>query len=141
MPRRPGPQPTSDVTLLTRVREAILARSAPTLLLHVSEPVWVQVTVTAEVVPLSLAVAETLPATVIAALERFLHPLTGRWDGQGWPFGRRPYRSDLYRLLEAVPGVHHVQRLSIAMHDPPLTQAERFLIYSGPHQITLADTP
>ena len=70
------------------VSEAILARSAPTLLLHVSEPVWVQVTVTAKVVPLSLAVAETLPATVIAALERFLHPLTGRWDRQGWPFGR-----------------------------------------------------
>jgi hypothetical protein len=120
------------------------------------------VTVTTEIVPQSLAAAETLQGTVIAALERFLHPLTGRWDGQGWPLGRRPYRSDLYRLLEAVPGVQHVQSLAVAITDPSKqdavdrgspseaeritflspAEAERFLIYSGRHQITLGtDAP
>lgn len=113
VPRSAGPQPTPNLTLLARVKDYILARSTPTLALQVTEPEWVQVTVDAEVVPVSLEAAETLRATAVAALERFLHPLTGGWDGRGWPFGRRPHLSDLYTLLESVPGVHHVRALAV----------------------------
>ena len=40
-----------------------------------------------------------------AALSRFLHPLTGGEDGQGWPFGGTIFYSDVYRVLLQVPGV------------------------------------
>jgi len=163
VPRRPGPQPTPELPLLTQVQEAVRARSTPTLVLRATEPAWVKVTVSAEVVPTSLDVAETLRATVVAALERFLHPLTGREDGRGWPFGRRPHLSDLYTLLAAVSGVHHVRTLSV-VNEPSLVsidptqdneaaeddmrlqtleaiQQDRFLIYSGQHNISIITAP
>jgi hypothetical protein len=48
-------------------------------------------------------------------VERFLHPLTGGPDGQGWAFGRRPHHSDLSALLEKVGGVDHIRSLSVTL--------------------------
>lgn len=159
VPRTPGPQPTPGLSLISRVREYLLARSTPTLMLQITEPDWIEVTVTAEVVPVSVETADVLRATVVTALERFLHPLTGGFDGRGWPFGRRPHVSDLYALFESVPGVHHVRSLSVVNRpsladiDPPqpgevveddLTvtrlareRRDRFLIFSGRHNISV----
>jgi len=41
-------------------------------------------------------------------LPAWLHPLTGGQDGQGWPFGRGIHGSEIYALLERVPGVDFV---------------------------------
>jgi hypothetical protein len=120
----------------------------------------VEVTVTAQVVPLSLETVDALRASVVMALDRFLHPLTGGFDGRGWPFGRRPHLSELYGVIEAVAGIDHVQSLSVrnvpslAEIDPPQSgevaeddvtlsnrlakeRRNRFLIFSGRHQITV----
>ena len=45
---------------------------------------------------------------VARELEAFLDPLGGGPAGDGWPFGRSVYVSELYERLEAVPGVDHV---------------------------------
>ncbi len=42
---------------------------------------------------------------------RFLDDRHGGFDGNGWPFGRPVYRSDLYRLIEGLDGVDHVAAL------------------------------
>jgi hypothetical protein len=47
-------------------------------------------------------------ASVAAALERFLDRLDGGPDGGGWAFGRSIYVSEVYELLERLPGVDHV---------------------------------
>ncbi len=39
------------------------------------------------------------------ALRRFFDPLLGGFDGQGWPFGRDVYVSDVYKILNRVEGV------------------------------------
>ncbi len=44
-----------------------------------------------------------------AALSRFLHPLTGGEDGQGWPFGGTIFYSDVYRVLLGVRGVSRLR--------------------------------
>jgi hypothetical protein len=120
--------------------------------LWVTEPDWVEVTVVAQVVPVSWQVADAVRADMAAELERFLHPLTGGPDGRGWPFGRRPHRSGLYALLESIEGVDHVRSLSVVSvpslaeegeDDPTITTLprdrwDRFLIYSGRHQISVA---
>lgn len=160
VPRRPVAQPTPSLALLSRVREYILARCSPTLTLQVTEPDWVEVTVTAQVVPMSVESADALQASVVTALERFLHPLTGGFEGRGWPFGRRPHLSDLYAVLESVPGVAYVRSLSVrnvpslADIDPPQPgeiaeddvtlsnrlareRRDRFLIFSGRHNISV----
>jgi hypothetical protein len=52
--------------------------------------------------------ADVLGAATMA-LQAFLHPLSGGEDGQGWPFGRAVYVSELYRLLDGVSGVDYVE--------------------------------
>ena len=43
------------------------------------------------------------------ALARYLDPLVGR-DGYGWPFGRSVNVSEIYRLIDTLPGVDFVVR-------------------------------
>ncbi|MGH3929932.1 MAG: hypothetical protein ACRDTF_08150, partial [Pseudonocardiaceae bacterium] len=131
--------------------------------LWVAGPEWIQVTVTTTVVPLSPEVADPVLGRVRAALERYLHPLTGGPDGHGWAFGRKPHRSDLFAVAEAVDGVDHVRTLTVvqaaqsedlgdrlaAVLTRPLPDAvqppapdlsrwlSRALVYSGPHEITV----
>ena len=49
---------------------------------------------------------------VRAALDAFLDPLDG-FEGDGWPFGRPLYRSELYEEIESVPGVECVVDLGV----------------------------
>ncbi|MGK7899201.1 MAG: hypothetical protein AB4372_37690, partial [Xenococcus sp. (in: cyanobacteria)] len=54
-------------------------------------------------------------------------------------FGREPYKSDFYRLLEGIAGVDHVRNLEVDEIEE-LTGAKqtgRFLVYSGKHEISL----
>lgn len=44
---------------------------------------------------------------------KFLDDRGGGFDGNGWPFGRALYRSDLYRLIEGIDGVDHVEELRL----------------------------
>lgn len=41
-------------------------------------------------------------------LYRFLNPLTGGPEGNGWPFGRPVYPSDIINLLQKIPGVRYL---------------------------------
>ncbi|UCC63668.1 MAG: baseplate J/gp47 family protein, partial [Anaerolineae bacterium] len=152
VPHSMARQPTPSLALIQRVEDYILNRCAPTVDLWVTEPDWVEVTVAAQVVPVSWQAADAVAAAVVAELERFLHPLSGGPEGRGWPFGRRPHLSDLYALLESIEGVDHVRSLSVVSvpslaeedeDDPtkttlPRDSWDRFLIYSGRHQISVA---
>ena len=53
----------------------------------------------------------TVRETVIKAVRDFLHPTRGGDDGNGWPFGRSIFRSELYAIIEELPGVDHVREL------------------------------
>ncbi|HEX2094585.1 MAG TPA: hypothetical protein VHG28_19425, partial [Longimicrobiaceae bacterium] len=77
--------------------------------------------------------AAGVQASLPARLAAFLHPLTGGPRGTGWPLGRRPHRSDLYAVVEAVPGVDHVRRLEVRA--TPAARTPFFLVYSGPHTV------
>jgi hypothetical protein len=92
----------------------------------VAGPEWVAVTVTATVVPTSFEEADAVGDRVSTGLERFLHPLTGGPDGQGWAFGRKPHGSDLSTLIEAVEGVDHVRALAMSLQ-PETADADRRL--------------
>ena len=53
----------------------------------------------------------TVRQNVIRAVRDFLHPTRGGDDGHGWPFGRSIFRSELYAIIEGLPGVDHVREL------------------------------
>ncbi len=115
----------------------IKERCTPTFSLNVTEPDWVKITVTATIVPLSLQEGDRIKQTTIEKVTQFLHPLTGGDEGKGWKFGRIPHESDLYGLIESIPGVDYVDSLTIENPEYSEEASDRFLIYSGAHQITL----
>ncbi len=137
--------PNPSLELIERVKTYLEAHCAPTLNLSVIGPLYIEVSVTVEIVPVSLSLSGTVERQVQETLSRFLHPLTGGFDGKGWFFGRRPHRSDLYALLEAIPNVDHIHFLRVTPDDtetsPDIIQAilntDRFLVYSGNHIIRL----
>jgi hypothetical protein len=139
VPRSAESRPTPSVELLNRVAENVRRCAAPVFEVWVVGPGWLRVSVTAEVVPRSLEQATDVESAIRARLAEFLHPLRGGFDGTGWPFGRRPHRSDLYAVVEAVAGVDHVQALEVdetMVEQSPLEDA--FLAYSGDHEIAMA---
>ncbi len=135
-------QPIPSMDLIHRVMAYIHDRGTPSSDLWVAGPDWSQVTVTVEVVATSPTAGEGLGTLVMAALQRFLHPLTGGPEGEGWAFGRRPQLSDFYAVIEALPGVDHLRTLSFTEDPEPETTtggavAKRFLVFSGSHIITV----
>lgn len=135
VPRGAEARPAPSLELLAAVREHVGARVSPTVELVVQGPEWVRVTVDAEVVPARLEAASDVHAAVLARVAAFLHPLTGGSGGEGWPFGRRPHRSDLYAVVETTPGVDHVRALDVEWDDMP--HPERSLVHGGEHRITV----
>lgn len=135
VPRSHAVKPVPSMELLERVEKYIKARVEPTVDLWIAGPEWLCVNVNAEIVPVDMARATDVRTAVIERLQAFLHPLTGGLDGKGWAFGRTPYRSDLFALIERISGVDHVRRLVIA--EEGATETARFLVYSGEHVISM----
>jgi hypothetical protein len=104
-------------------------------------PDYLPIGVEAAIAPVHPAEAGTVFEAVMAALQRFLHPLTGGPDGQGWPFGRDVYLSDVAPLLEAVAGVDYVATVNLLLGGTPRGEhidvpADRIVVAGVPH-ITL----
>ena len=66
---------------------------------------------------------------VKAALKRFLHPVVGGPDGQGWPPERDLFTSDLAAVLEEVDKLDHIQELSLLVSG--VVQGDRVQVPDG----------
>ncbi|HEX8293054.1 MAG TPA: baseplate J/gp47 family protein [Pyrinomonadaceae bacterium] len=55
----------------------------------------------------------------VEALRDYFDPLTGGPDRRGWPFGRSIYVSEIYALLDGLPGVDYVSRLTPTLSVAP----------------------
>ena len=139
VPRSPKAMPVPSLELLGRVSDFLDRHRAPNADISVVGPDYMRVDVEVTLGLAGLEGATEVEAAVTRTLSRFLHPLTGGLDGSGWDFGRRPHKSDLYALLEATPGVDHVIALRVTetRERADATTAERFLVYSGTHKISL----
>jgi len=54
-----------------------------------------------------------LAKSIVDALNRFLDPLIGGPDGNGWPFGRDVYRAEIMQVIDRVAGVDHLVSLEL----------------------------
>lgn len=169
VPNEPeSPRPTPSLVLLSQVQTYLRERCPPTADLWVAGPEWIAVNVEATVVVTSVEDADPAGDAARSALQRYLHPLTGGSDGQGWSLGRWPHASDLSALLEAIRGVDHVGSLTVSFEPQTVDEArkravqkilnrkltqpsdqveqervpqswlDRALVYSGPNVITVA---
>jgi hypothetical protein len=144
------PQPSPSAGLLRDVEDYLLARAAPAVTLEVLGPTWLEVdVVNLTVEPVTLEDADALRGEIVAALERFFHPLTGGPDGGGWAFGQLPYRSDVLALLGAIRGVDAIRSLSLEVRYAADRRVvfdevtagnavERVLVSSGTHEVHIA---
>ena len=139
VPQSTEAKPVPSVGLIAEVEDYLRALVTPTASLAVVGPVYVRVDVSIEVALVSLEGASQVEDSVRDTLRRFLHPLTGGRDGTGWNFGRQPHLSDFYAVVSDVPGVDHIRHLSSNLVEEPTDAlaTERFLVYSGQHQIAL----
>lgn len=148
-------QPRPSLGLLNQVEKYLKAHSANTVVspehLQVSGPVYVAVNVEADIASTSLEAIPLVEKESCSMLKDFLHPLTGGYEKKGWEFGRMPYLSDFFALLEKIPGVNYVKDLSVTIKavDEPATSElamtpERItdieippyaLVFSGEHKI------
>lgn len=121
----PDPHATLDdeanrvKALLTTVSAYLDERRLLTARVHVVTRRLVPVRVRATLRLLPDWKEDQVKQPAIDALTRFLDPIVGR-DGTGWPFGRNVYVSEIYRLLDTVPGVDFVRR-TVDPSDPTKT--------------------
>jgi predicted phage baseplate assembly protein len=123
VPQSLEPRPQPSYELRRRVHDYLAVRAPATVVAdHICliGPTYLPVGVIAAVAPRDLGEAGVVERRVRAALETFLHPLTGGPDGQGWPFGRDVYLSDVAAVLEAVPGVDYISEIDLALDDVPV---------------------
>ncbi len=150
----PSPQLRAQVEQYLRQRSANLVAFPRRV--QVTGPTYVEVNVTAELVPTQIEQAPEVETAALRQLAAFLHPLTGGYLNRGWEFGRLPCLSDFYTLLEDIGGVDHVANLSMTLRavtptgvtvgesrqvteDEPLaaTMPEHTLVYGETHTITV----
>ncbi|WP_338699881.1 putative baseplate assembly protein [Bradyrhizobium sp. 26S5] len=137
--RERTPQPTRG--LLRRIETHLRARALGAISpnIHALPPSYRQVSISAKVHPSAPEDASLIEQRVLQALDAFFHPLSGGERGDGWPFGRSVYLSEVYAAIERAAGIDHVVDAKFAdqpgLFSLPLDENE--LIASGSHQIEI----
>jgi predicted phage baseplate assembly protein len=99
--------------LLERVRDYLDERRLLTTALRLEAPPYVWVSAQVRLKVRERLEAATVQQRVEEALYRFLHPLVGGKDGEGWPFGRDLFIADIYALVQRDPGVDYISDAKI----------------------------
>lgn len=107
----PLPQPTSGI--LRTVHEYLDRRRLLTTEVFVYPPVYIKISVRANVMPLAGQDPMEVVRRVEKRISEFLDPLKGGEDGKGWPFGRPVYLSEIYNLIDGVDGVDYAEDVSL----------------------------
>ena len=125
------------------VKDYLDERRLLTTRLSIDAPTYIEVTVEA-----SIKIRREEQKTIVQEeakrrLERFLNPLVGGPDNDGWPFGRDLYISEVYAILQNTPGVEYIKDVRLLLAGSPETHVlinvpSDGLIISGDHAIRLA---
>jgi predicted phage baseplate assembly protein len=100
-------QLTLTATTRERLRDYLDQRRLLTTRVEIREPEYVSVTVEAFVRHQPKADPDRVRRDVKAELYRYLHPLYGGSDGEGWPFGQPLTIDKVYALIQRVRGVEY----------------------------------
>lgn len=159
VPSSDDPKPYPSQGLIRQVKDYVSThmRRIATADLVIAGPKYVEISVSANIIPERLEEADLVRRQVKEGLTEFFHPLRGGPDGNGWEFGRDVFVSEVSRVIEDTDGVHHAEDVEIcssfyddgraAVSMPPdhdLTRliyqvdiGEEYLVASGNHLIAL----
>ncbi len=123
-----GPIPPRDLALSERLREEIRRyldeRRLLTVEVDVGPPRYRWVVVEAKLKTRRKADPARVRAEAEERLYAFINPIIGGPEGDGWPFGRDLFVSEIYSLLQAVPGVEYVGEARLFSVDPESSARE-----------------
>ncbi len=105
--------------LRSQIRAHLDSARLLTSTLHIREPRYLGIKVEAEIVISETSQPDVVKTRVVERLRNYISPLAVGEDTQpegellgphweGWPFGRDLYVSEIYSLIQQVPGVKHV---------------------------------
>lgn len=117
-------------SLLSTVAAYLDPRRLLTARVHVVSPNLVPVSVQLTLRLEPDALQDQVLSRVMEALQSFFDPIVGR-DGHGWPFGRSVYVSEIYRLLDGVPGVDFARQTLNATTSAPLDELTTTAGFAG----------
>jgi predicted phage baseplate assembly protein len=104
----PRPQPSQG--LMRKVQEYLAYVVLENIVadVHAKGPDYVAIDIAATLVPIRAEFALVVARKAQAAIDAFLHPLTGGEDGNGYGFGRPIFLSEVHAVLERIEEVDHV---------------------------------
>lgn len=144
----PSPQIKHKIEEYIKMRCANVVSYYPDHI-QVEGPIYVGVMMDATIFVKSIDSAPWVEDEAYERLKAFLHPLTGGYENKGWEFGRMPFLSDFFPILEGIEGVDYVESLSMMIktkdkeevitEDKPVEIKLPLytLIFSGEHRITI----
>lgn len=113
VPELPIPQPSPTKGLLKTVFCYLNCRRIVTTKIEVVGPSYRVVGVRARIKKDFGVSQDHLHMEIIKSLDRFLDPLNGGPESNGLPFGRDVYLSEVYQIIENIPGVVCVEHLEL----------------------------
>lgn len=106
----PRPEVTNQARLIQQVRERLETVRLVGTRVHVSGPRTVHIRISVDVVLEHGEVQTTIAENIQKELDGFYDPIAGGPEGKGYPLGRNVYISEIYQVLENLPGVDYIQR-------------------------------
>ncbi|EPR11621.1 hypothetical protein [Ruminiclostridium papyrosolvens] len=91
------------------IKKYLLERKVLTNRVHVVDPDYQEIRINMQVV----AKDKKMGDTVREVIEKYIDPITGGENKNGWPLGRNLYASDLYYLVEGIKGIDHVKHMEL----------------------------
>jgi len=109
----PDPYAAAPTPLLQALQAFFKDRCLLTTRHHVVGPSFVPVEISATLFLREDAPPEKTLEAAIEALNGFFDPLHGGTEGEGWPFGRAVYASEIYTLFEGIDLVEYVDGVDL----------------------------
>jgi len=95
------------------VKQYLSERRVITNRIHVVDPDYQEIKIN-----MSVSARDTKLVDYIRdVIEQYIDPIKGGEAKKGWPLGRNLYKSDLYYLIERIPGVDHVKYIDLQSAD------------------------
>jgi hypothetical protein len=135
------PQPSAET--MRRVLSYLAERVPVTVAsrIRVTGVPYMRVSVRADIVPQQAGQAAAVESGVRENLNRFLHPLIGGIDGQGWEFGQAAHLSQIAYVIEATAGVDYAADVMLMneghLYDEVISVQADGLLAPGDHELTL----
>ncbi len=103
---------------VTRLSDYLDERRLLTIQVDVRPPAYRWVAVKTQLRASPGVPADDVEAEVLSRLYRYLNPLTGGNSGNGWPFGRDLFVSDVYQSLQGIPNIQFVRNVEMYEASP-----------------------